>query len=325
MAGQSGHNLSISKSKKGAPRFPFERPDAGDGYAASGPCLVRKMTPEEMARYGPPAVPKDRALSRGVMAFVVKNATSLEHAAKMARVSAARMKKEMARHCIAAPEGWKEEIEEMSTVESTESGSLAPVESTPNSKDQAPEGDIKVEPVSPEQGARPKTRLEVAREKLSREQYQDLKKGGFSDKQVCKECKIAHDVLIQLKRKWGIEIKPIIPSRKQKLAPEAQEKSLQPDPSREESNTGPVLPSHAEESKEAPSAQATATGLTIAQAIELREELSDDLECYENILKVADTVGLTDRVIQALTWQRDTHQQVLARIDEVFNGTVVQL
>lgn len=57
MAGQSGHNLHISKSKLGAPRFPFERPGVGNGYAGAGPVVEYKITEEErlalIAKLGP--------------------------------------------------------------------------------------------------------------------------------------------------------------------------------------------------------------------------------------------------------------------------------
>lgn len=55
MAGRSGHNLKIAKSKLGSPRMPFECCDAGDGYARSGPVVTYRLSPEELAKYGPVA------------------------------------------------------------------------------------------------------------------------------------------------------------------------------------------------------------------------------------------------------------------------------
>jgi len=56
--GQSGHNLKIAKYRHGC-RLPCE--SAGDGYAASGPVVTYRMSPEEIAaRYGPPAKRKER-------------------------------------------------------------------------------------------------------------------------------------------------------------------------------------------------------------------------------------------------------------------------
>jgi len=50
--GQSGHNLKISKFRCGC-RLPHELSSAGDGYAASGPVRTYKLSPKELARYGP--------------------------------------------------------------------------------------------------------------------------------------------------------------------------------------------------------------------------------------------------------------------------------
>jgi hypothetical protein len=56
MAGQSGRNLRISKSKLGAPRFPFERWDMDNSYAWPGPVTAYTLSAEEIAaRYGAPA------------------------------------------------------------------------------------------------------------------------------------------------------------------------------------------------------------------------------------------------------------------------------
>jgi len=91
-----------------------------------------------------------------------------------------------------------------------------------------------------------------------------------------------------------------------KAAPPVQ--TIQPDPPKEE-----------------PKATLQPAGLTIAAAMELRENLVEDVECYDNILEVAGNAELTDRVIRALTWQRDMHRQALDQINEVFNTVVLQL
>jgi len=54
MAGNSGHNLSISKHRRGC-RLPHECSGVGDNYAKSGEVKIYRLTPEEIAaRYGPP-------------------------------------------------------------------------------------------------------------------------------------------------------------------------------------------------------------------------------------------------------------------------------
>jgi|GEM_PF-2819870 len=117
MSGQSGHNLRIARSRLGSPRFPFETKGAGDGYAGAGPIKTYKLNPEEIAaRYGPPVPRKDRDLTRGEVKYAMESSTCLEDAARRIGVSIARIKKEMARHCIAVPEHWKE-AEEMSLEE----------------------------------------------------------------------------------------------------------------------------------------------------------------------------------------------------------------
>lgn len=55
MAGRSGHNLKIAKSRLGSPRMPFECCDAGDGYTHPGPVVTYRLSPDELAKYGPVA------------------------------------------------------------------------------------------------------------------------------------------------------------------------------------------------------------------------------------------------------------------------------
>lgn len=92
-----------------------------------------------------------------------------------------------------------------------------------------------------------------------------------------------------------------------KAAPPTQ--TLQPDLHQEEPNPRP------------------SAGLTIAAAMELREDLAEDIEGYDCILDLVslENIELTDRVIRALTWQRDMHRQAMDRINEVFEKTVLQL
>lgn len=50
--GQSGHNTKISKFRSGC-RLPHELSSTGDGYAAPGPVRIYKLSPKELAKYGP--------------------------------------------------------------------------------------------------------------------------------------------------------------------------------------------------------------------------------------------------------------------------------
>lgn len=99
----SGRNTCIARSRLGEVRFPprpAEPPTEVNVYYMPMEDVIKK--------YGPPSPRRDRDLSRGQVAFAVGRAGSLKEAAMMIRVSEARMKKEMARHCIATPKEWKE-------------------------------------------------------------------------------------------------------------------------------------------------------------------------------------------------------------------------
>jgi len=61
--GQSGHKTSVGRHRLGC-RLPFEKSDVGDGYAASGPVVEYKLTPDELAKYGAPAAPREHKRQR---------------------------------------------------------------------------------------------------------------------------------------------------------------------------------------------------------------------------------------------------------------------
>jgi hypothetical protein len=67
---QSGHNTHISRFRHGC-RLPFETRDAGDGYASPGEVKTYRLSPEELARYGPVTDPARaewiRAKHRGLV------------------------------------------------------------------------------------------------------------------------------------------------------------------------------------------------------------------------------------------------------------------
>lgn len=337
MADQSGHNLKIASSRYGC-RFPFERPSVGNGYAASGQCETRQMTPEERARYGPAKPPREGSHMDARIYQACKISESVEEAAELLDMAVVNLKRRLG--FMGITPRWaktREEADDMQIPpfeehsEDLEGGLPAGMselsenmpENMPEDMPKAPEM-VQAPPAQeapPTIGPTtiiirgPKTRLEVAREKLSQEQYQDLKKKLMSDSQIYKKYGIAADVMVQLKREWGIDIKQIIPSRGQKkeTVPAAQSvrsiQPAQPDPPREE-----------------PMPAQSPAGLTIAAALELRTEMAEDMESLEKILSVAEKgAELTERVVRMLEFQRDMHRQALDRINEAFSRTVVEL
>ncbi|MDI3309523.1 MAG: hypothetical protein QJR07_20820 [Acetobacteraceae bacterium] len=48
---RNGAGAQVSSIARGEPRLPFERRDISDGYAAPGPVITRRLTPEELERY----------------------------------------------------------------------------------------------------------------------------------------------------------------------------------------------------------------------------------------------------------------------------------
>jgi hypothetical protein len=219
MAGQSSHNLSILGSRRGAPRFPFERSDAGDGYAGAGPVVSYRLSPEEIAaRYGPPSSVK-RELTRGAVKWAVEHAGSLKEAAEKLNITEKHLRFEMARHCVAVPEEWEED-EEMETTQENkyvaaitgavkaameENGIPVEIRDMPGDlPSDAPAGmDTAGEDAAP---PKKKTRKEILQEKLTREQYVAMKEQGLTDTAVLEQIGQPGwlDVLTLLKRKWGL-------------------------------------------------------------------------------------------------------------------------
>jgi hypothetical protein len=62
------NNMSTQNTKirtsyfEGGIKLPFESPSAGDNYAASGPVTTYKLSPEELARYGPAKAAKKQTV-----------------------------------------------------------------------------------------------------------------------------------------------------------------------------------------------------------------------------------------------------------------------
>lgn len=173
--GQSGHNTSISKNRQGC-RLPYESPSVGDGYASPGPVITYRLDPEEIAaRYGPPGEAFTRSLSAKAVSWAVETTGSLAEAARVLKVSREHLKNEMARHDIAVPDHWEEE----KTMEMTQEPRNRGAEQN-------------------------KSRLEIAKEKLTKEIYLQKKAEGLTDLKIMRELGIPNDVFYKLKKIWGL-------------------------------------------------------------------------------------------------------------------------
>lgn len=309
MAGESGHHLRVVKSRLGC-RLPFERSDAGTGYASSGPVLVSKLSPEEMekvfALYGPPSARNENNLTQAAVKAMVGRSKTLVEAARRLRINEQRLKQVMIRYCIKMPETWKEN-EEMKLDNSAsnnssgiqnESGQIQEnhqlnqcLQKEPDDAGQDPtRGNYQLVPAK-------KTRLEIARLKLNLEGYKKLKAQGYTDKAIQKQYDIAPDVMVTLKREWGIEIKTLISS------------SAQITQDNEKKNESP-------EARDLP---------TVEQVIQLRDEHLEDLDDIAYIINNATELGVSDRLLILLANHRDQLQKQINRINTVFESTVIHL
>lgn len=394
MSGQSGHNLNILSSRRGVPRFPFEQPGVGDGYAGAGPVVSYRLSPEEIAaRYGPPAQVKDHNLTRAAVKFAVGKAESPAHAAQLLKISEARLLKEMARHCIAVPEKWEEVEEEMEnqaeyTIGGAGAGETAgavrkedEIKKVGNEQTQAAQG-------LPEELYESVRNLDDSalplvvppRERLTREEYLRLKGEGLSDNAIRKQVGISNATFYALKKEWGlmglrVDAPTATPAPAQKsladlIPPEpapakktlldiargkltldeyknlkeqgktdhdiAKQHGIDRDVLNRLKREWGVIGMYGKQSgqstggQETPAAdiprQAVTTGarMTIAEALQLRAELMEDIEDLTLFIDEPSALN-SDRVTQMLTWHRDQCQLVLERIDAVFAGTEVRL
>jgi predicted HTH domain antitoxin len=169
---------SIARSRLGC-RLPHERSDIDDDYASPGPIITYKLSPEEIAaRYGPPKKREERRLSLKSIKWAVENSCSLNEAAKALKVSKEHLKKEMEWHGVAAPDYWEEE-KIMETIQE------------------------KVKPTDQKPETLPKkSRLELARERLTKEAFLEMKAKGMTDRKIMRECQIPNDIFYILKKEW---------------------------------------------------------------------------------------------------------------------------
>jgi len=177
-----------------------------------------------------------------------------------------------------------------------------------------------------------KTRMEILRLKLTEEQYLAMKEEGFSDAAILKRLDLKYwiDVLTQLKKEWGLGglglRKAPIPN-----AEPLECLNVDPPPTRTVDDAAQILArvdnirkNLGEEPKEEPKTQTPAPGFTIAQAMDLRDELIEDVDDLNHVLRKCEE-WVSGRILMALRLQLDIHQQALDRINEVFERTVVEL
>jgi len=122
MAGQSGHNLKISKHRLGC-RLPFETTKSdGDGYAKAGEVKIYHLTPEEIAaRYGPPKErpPQRQHLTATHLLDAIAASSGPEDAAELLGMPVARFKTECTLRGIRRPQYGipRKEADEMAAFE----------------------------------------------------------------------------------------------------------------------------------------------------------------------------------------------------------------
>lgn len=225
--------IAVSKVAWGV-KLPHESSKVGNGYTANGPVVTYKLPPEEI----------DRIFSRakkpeGKPPIHWKNPHQHKEVKQLPAIQLTNKEAEK----ILTPEV-------MQNCVPLENNALTPAPDQGGVQDQEPTG---------KQPEKTKTRMEIARGKLSHEAYKKLSK-TMSDKQIRKTFDIAIDVLIALKREWGIEIKPII-SR----TPEAEKtcEPVQPEPE-------PKVEHHQE--------------LNLIDAMKLKCQLAADVDCADYLV-----------------------------------------
>lgn len=294
-----------------------------------------KLTPEEIAkRYGSPRPRKDDNHFHAKVIQAIKVSDSPEEAAELLDITVVRLKQYLGSKKI-FPKWTQKPMKEaenmppaiqMTEAEAKEKlppeilDNLIPEKYMP--ENMPTNGD---DQESPEK-SKPKTRIEVAREKLSKEKYLELKELGKSDQQVRVLYKIATDTLIALKREWeipigqGFGVKPAEPvplTTTSGAAENADEIRERIENIRKDLETKSVRP-------EEPIKQTPTTDLTVSQAIDWRDTLVEDIDDYNHILEIYEG-KISDRVIQLIRSQRDICQRDFNKINEAFDKTVVQL
>jgi hypothetical protein len=362
MAGMSGNNLKISKSRLGC-RLPFEQSGSiGNGYAVSGKVREYKLSPEEVVRrYGPVNPRREGSPYHARIIQAIKASHTPEEAADLLNVTAVNLKRHLWKMGI-NPQ-WNKEAEDVETaVEQSTTAEL--VQMAERMIDQtlgpiaepaeAPETGLKdaasgktPEPVKPE---KPKTKLELALELLPKETYLELKAQNLTDREICKRHGLDEKNFWRLKEVWGIRG---VVFNKPKTRIEIAREKLSKEKYLELKNQGltdlnikseysiatdimtvlkyewgiiGVAKDEPPQSERQPEPSPEPKGLTISQALQLRTETEEDLESLNRILEVAaGGAELTERVVKLLGRYRDDYRQTVERIDGALNRVVVEL
>lgn len=157
-------------------------------------------------------------------------------------------------------------------------------ETCSSNTEQASSGGFKI--YKPNINKRPKTRLETARDKLSKEMYLGMKAEGLSDNQLRKQLDIASDIMTALKKEWGLKMNA----------------SFAPD------STGQPRPN-----------------VTIAQLIDIHDELEEEVENLDWLLDQERNIQLVKSIRLLLDERRCESARRLKRIHDVFNSVTVAI
>lgn len=295
MAGQSGRNLSISKSKLGKPRFPFERSDVDNSYAGAGPVITYTLSAEEIAaKYGAPPAKKKPRTGWPKKVFRDELVDALRHTQKwtlaMEALGIGRMQMLHMVHLYNIRENeWKKEVNAVAEMYSAGSDNTVNSETAVLSNetfDLSNETAVSFENNTDNPAPsleRKKTNLEIAREKLPKEELIQLKEQGFSDNKILGKFNIHPDTFYKLKKEYGLMGVTI--------------------------NAKP---------EEAPAG----TYITLAQALEMQKELQDDIRCLELIAPVP---PLSAGVPKLLTEHGVKCRQRLDDLQKAFENTKIRI
>lgn len=266
-------NTSIAKRRFGC-RLPYESPDVGNGYASSGPVKEYRLSPEELARYGPvKKVQHSRPkLTRELLADQLARFTVGQMAERY------HVPQEIIFQLV---EKYDLELDDKNRLKEDKNMDTA-THQTENNFQNYPE----------EQGKK-KTRFEIAREKITLEQYKTMKAQGKTDKDMYESLDIPVDCFYALKKEWGI----------------AQAKRAEP---KEETQV------QHDEAKVKP-----ANKITIASALELREQLAEEMD---SVGEIKDSGVMVAPLVEELLEKHFAEcQSNFDRIEEVFNATEIEV
>ncbi|MFA5383978.1 MAG: hypothetical protein WC364_04840 [Eubacteriales bacterium] len=198
-----GRNTKISPYRYGDPRFGTER-----DQPANGPVIEYTLSPEELAKYGPPKTRLERdrfqekqiSITREQLIDALRRNQSWSVTMGELGIGRTQMLRLMSLHQI-NPENWKNKPKE--------------------------ELDVSTEAESVEQPLQ-KTKLEIARERMSKEELTRLKELGHSDVQVQKELGVDNFSFYKLKQEYGLYGATVKNAVYHKLAPQIE--ALKQDP-----------------------------------------------------------------------------------------------